>query len=312
MKKIQILLSTYNGEKYLEQQLESYIALDNFQDVGVIIRDDGSHDGTCEILRRYSEKHGFTVIYGDNIGLNKSLHELIKHRDREYEYFAFSDQDDFWLPEKLSRAVNMLDGARDGAPTLYAALSYITDDNLEKKGVTLNPTKEISFYNSMVQNVCIGHTQVFDNAMAELLEMHFSESMYLMDYWAYMTASCFGKIVFDSVPTTLYRQHSSNAVGYDSSKIKTAFRRVKRALTTRDAEAKIRHLEAFKSEFAENLDAQYLEAADDFLNSRKNFFTRLSYIFRTPARRQSLFENIVFRMMYLFGKYNYKNKDRDK
>ena len=80
MKKIQILLSTYNGEHFLREQLDSFLRLEGFDNVAVLIRDDGSTDSTRDILREYSEKHGFEVILGDNVGLNASMMELTSGR----------------------------------------------------------------------------------------------------------------------------------------------------------------------------------------------------------------------------------------
>ena len=108
MKEVEILLSTYNGEKHLREQLDSFVSLENFSSVKVLIRDDGSTDSTREILCEYRDKHGFEVIFGENIGLNLSLHQLILAADKEMKYFAFSDQDDVWLPDKLTRAISSL------------------------------------------------------------------------------------------------------------------------------------------------------------------------------------------------------------
>ena len=104
MKKIEILLSTYNGEKYLREQLDSFISLENYSDVKVLIRDDGSTDSTRAILEEYRIQHGFEVILGDNIGLNASMHLLMLAADRECEYFAFSDQDDSRWDKQVSLA----------------------------------------------------------------------------------------------------------------------------------------------------------------------------------------------------------------
>ena len=100
-KRIQILMSTYNGEKYLREQLDSFVNLDNFEEVKVLIRDDGSTDSTLEILDEYRLKYGFEIIKGINIGLNKSMMNLFKECDMECDYFAYSDQDDVCLSDKL-------------------------------------------------------------------------------------------------------------------------------------------------------------------------------------------------------------------
>ena len=137
VKDIQIFLSTYNGEKYLRQQLDSFVALSDFDRIKVLVRDDGSTDGTREILKEYEEKHGFEIILGENIGLNASMHELVLASDPECRFFAFSDQDDVWLENKICRAVEHLAPfAESDIPVLYAASSTLVDNEMNVLGHT--------------------------------------------------------------------------------------------------------------------------------------------------------------------------------
>ncbi len=312
MKKTQILLSTYNGEGYLREQLDSYLGLRGFSDISVLIRDDGSADGTPDILREYSEKYGFSVIYGENIGLNASLRELISNRDRTASYFALSDQDDVWLPDKIAAAQEALGGKDDAKPQLYAAVSHITDEKLNIVGSTLNPKRPPSFYNALVENVCIGHTQVLNAEAAKLADELYSPDMVIMDYWIYLLVSAFGEITFDPTPTTLYRQHGQNSIGYETGFFKRLFKRLKRALTTSRAKGNTRQLAAFLDLTRDRLPEEYLLEARRFLEKQRKFFTRLSYIFTAKAYRHSAAEGFVFRIMYLFGKYKIKKQKSDK
>jgi glycosyltransferase involved in cell wall biosynthesis len=104
-KKIQILLATYNGERYLREQLDSFLALDNYEQVKVLVRDGGSTDGSLRILAEYEEHHGFEVIRGENAGFTACMFELFRRSDPACAYFATSDQDDVWLPDKLSAGI---------------------------------------------------------------------------------------------------------------------------------------------------------------------------------------------------------------
>lgn len=311
MKKIQILLSTYNGEKFIREQLDSYLALDNFNNVKVLIRDDGSSDSTVEILREYRNKYGFEVLEGNNIGLNASMHELILRRDKSCSYFAFSDQDDVWLPDKLSSAVNFIEEQKCSAPLLYAAMSYITDEELHITGKTFAPQKKLSFYNAITQNVCIGHTSVFNEELAVLLDRNYPVDIYtrihIIDYWTYMLAGACGKVVFEFKPTALYRQHGNNVVGYKSG-VRSLFMRLRRALTTDNANKNSRQLKAFLETYSDIIPEEYKAEGEKFLKKQKNVFTRLGYVLTTKAYRQTRGENLIFRLMYLFGKYKIKSK----
>lgn len=310
MKKIQILLSTYNGEKYLREQLDSFLSLENYDDVKVLVRDDGSTDSTRDILIEYRDSHGFEIILGENVGVNMSFHQLLLGADPECEYFAFSDQDDVWLPNKLSRAVERLseDGGHQ-APKLYCACSYLTDENLEINGHTLIPKKKLSFYNAMVQNVAVGHTQVFNRELLILLSREFSEDMGITDHWAYLLASTAGQVVYDKEPTTFYRQHGNNLIGYGHSFLVSFKNRIKRAFSSVPQE-KTRQLEAFLDCYGEDMDIEHKKELENFLSSQKNVFKRLSYLCGSRVYRQTLAETLVFYIMYFFGRYKIKNKRR--
>lgn len=104
---VSVLMSTYNGAKYIREQIDSIL---NQKDVNVelLIRDDGSSDNTAEICKEYQKKNTNIRFYqGENIGVGKSFMELLK-KAPEADYYSFSDQDDVWLEDKLSRAVKMI------------------------------------------------------------------------------------------------------------------------------------------------------------------------------------------------------------
>lgn len=301
-KKIQILLSTYNGERYLREQLDSYIALENFDEVKVLIRDDGSTDGTPAILNEYKDKYGFQIIEGKNIGLNASMYELIRLRDTSCDYFSFSDQDDVWLKDKLTRGISALE-KYGTSPALYVACSYLTDSDLNITGHTFIPKRPLTFYNAMIQNVCPGHAQICNSALANVIDGKDSKHMMVFDYWVYLIASCVGKAVFDPNPTTYYRQHGLNAIGCEHSKIKVIKTRIKRVKTKVSAD-NARQLKSLYRICSDIMPENYKKETERFFEKQKNFFTRLSYIFNSKVYRQTFIETLIFRLMYLFGRYN--------
>ena len=308
MKRIQILLSTYNGEKYLREQLDSFAALEGFDSVKVLIRDDGSRDGTRFLLKEYRERYGFDVIYGENVGLNASMHRLFLAADVSCNYFAYADQDDRWLPHKLTRAVKMLDAldGGGGTPLLYSARSTLTDESLTPVGATVYPRREPSFYNAMIQNVCPGHSQVFNRPLLEILKRYLAPRTYVIDHWIWLCATAFGKFVLDREETTLYRQHGHNVIGYGASRaelLRNRFRQVFRNVPMRHGA----QLADFLAYFGDEMPTEYREEAERFLNA-KGFFGRLGYLFRRRVFRQGVFENLCFGLVYLLGRYKYENK----
>ena len=109
--KVAVLLSTYNGEKYIRCQLESILNQRLDREFSIFVRDDGSNDNTVQILESYND-HRIVITRGNNLGANRSFLELIK-KDKslpsEYEFFSFADQDDQWHLDKLQIAVDMLE-----------------------------------------------------------------------------------------------------------------------------------------------------------------------------------------------------------
>ena len=300
--KIQILLSTYNGEKYLREQLDSYIALENFDEVKVLIRDDGSTDGTLEILNEYKDKYGFEIIEGKNVGLNASMYELMKLRDTNCYYFSFSDQDDVWLKDKLTRGISALE-KYGTSPALYVACSHLTDSDLNITGHTFIPKRPLTFYNAMIQNVCPGHAQICNRALAEKIDGRYSEYMMVFDYWVYLIASAVGEVVFDPEPTTYYRQHGLNSIGCEHSKLKMLKTRINRVKTKVSAD-NAKQLNALRNVCSDIIPENCKIECDKFFKNQKNFFTRLCYIFSSRVYRQTPVETLIFRLMYLFGRYN--------
>jgi len=159
--RVQILLSTYNGEKFLEEQLESILNQKGDFSLKILVRDDGSQDRTLEILEKYSKKIEMQIIRGENIGVNNSLRELFMNCDIDCDYFAISDQDDVWLENKLQTAIESL-SKNENKLKMFASRSLVTDINMNVVGKTQDPGNRLSYYNAMVQNVCPGHTQVFN------------------------------------------------------------------------------------------------------------------------------------------------------
>ncbi len=301
--KIQILLSTYNGESFLREQLDSFLSLDNYNDVKVLIRDDGSTDKTLSILHEYRDKFGFNIIEGNNIGLNASMYELLKHRDKDCEYYSFSDQDDVWLKDKLSRGISELKKSDGNTPMLYVACSYLTDASLSVNGHTFVPKRKLSFYNAMIQNVCPGHAQICNKAFMDVLAERYSDDIMVFDYWSYLLASAIGKVIFDPTPTTLYRQHKSNAIGCEHSRLKILKIRIARVKSKVSVE-NARQLKALYKVCSDVMPDEYKEETVRFFNGQRNFFTRIGYLLRSKAYRQTPIETFIFRIMYLFGRYN--------
>ncbi len=302
-KRVQILLSTYNGECYLREQIESFLTLDRYEQIKVMIRDDGSTDNTVMILKEYEKKSNFNIVYGENLGITGSYMWLLKHYDKECDYFAFSDQDDIWLPDKIAIALDLLDGEQQNKPLLFASLSHIVDEKLNSLGSSRLPVRGISYYNAMIQNVLPGHTQVINKALLEIVLDKGCTDVHVIDWWYYLAASAVGEILFYPEFTVLHRQHGDNAVGVEKNPVKNLVKRLKYIKDGR-GNAFSKQLNSFYTRYDDMMPEEFRIETEMFFSSMRSFFMRVYYVLHCKVYRQSPIENLLFKTLYILGKYN--------
>ena len=214
MNKVTVLLSSYNGETYLEEQLDSIIAQKDVR-TGILVRDDGSTDGTCDILDRWQQKGDLRWYRGENMGPARSFMELLRQAGDSC-YYAFSDQDDYWLPDKLKTAVDRLEGY-DKRPARYFCQTELVDRNLNRvNSVIIHP--RLTFGESLVYQFVGGCTMVMNGALRDIILKYEPKYLSMHDVWIYDVAQAIGAhVVFDHIPHILYRQHGGNVTGQTTS-----------------------------------------------------------------------------------------------
>lgn len=225
---IQVLMSTYNGMKYIGEQLKS-IYEQSGVDVSLLVRDDGSTDETCALLDDEQAAGRLTWYTGENLGPAFSFWHLLQHAP-ESEFYAFCDQDDVWDKDKLSTAVGMLNAAGD-APALYFCQTRLVDSSLnEIPSVSISPL--LTYGEALLYHFVTGCTVVMNNALRKELIKYTPSFMRMHDIWVYNVAQAIGaRIFFDKTSHISYRQHSSNVIGQiNSSKFvwKNRWKRLKK------------------------------------------------------------------------------------
>lgn len=305
-KRIAVLLSAYNGEKYIEKQIESILNQKNIESLNLIVRNDGSKDGTIDVLHRLQKEHSNIEILDEvNIGLVASFLRLLKYAYKQgYDYYSFSDQDDYWQTEKLSVAIKALES--HDRPCMYASCSTIANDDLEPMGITTQTkNRDITFFNSAIQNICPGHNQVLNHAMAKMVinKTKYSPEIYSQDMWITTVASVTGTIIFDNTPHTLYRQHASNQLSFGKSKVEWVKDHIKRLQKDEGKKIAIQ-LKYFCECYSEYLTVDQEEEIKRFFESQSTVIKRMSYIAHTKFYRQRKYETPMFKMIYLLGEYN--------
>jgi rhamnosyltransferase len=214
MKRVTVLMSVYNGQRYLKEQIDSILNQKNI-DVNIIIRDDGSTDYTINVLNEYSNNPQIQIHSGKNVGCARSFMELIYNCNMETEYYAFSDQDDFWLENKLCRAVEKLDEFPTDNESLYYSATKRVGADLEE---ITNPYKRDyhveKFPGVLLAPSAAGCTMVFNQRLFEMLKKYTPQYLHMHDAWVICVCSAVkGNIFYDSESYILYRQHENNVVG---------------------------------------------------------------------------------------------------
>lgn len=210
MSKCLVLLSTYNGEKYLKELMDSVIAQENIQ-IDVLIRDDGSTDSTLNILSKYENDH-IRVYYGDNLKPAKSFLDLIFQSSDQYDYYALCDQDDVWQNDKICSAIKCIQNIK--GPALYSSAVNVTDANLKfiRKAIThntfTNPLYDILMYGTP------GCTFVFNRDLMLELKKYRPQIVSMHDSWiSFVCLAVGGEFYSDKNAYISYRQHESNVLG---------------------------------------------------------------------------------------------------
>ncbi len=304
-KTVLVLMSTYNGEKYLKEQLESILAQDGVK-VSLLVRDDGSADNTLPLLTEYASHYpNIMVEFGDNLGFAMSFMTLLYKAETlpVFDYYAFSDQDDIWLPDKLLSAVSMLEKAENScAPNLYFSNATAVDESLTPLFNTCGTTPTITKATSLVRYFMLGCTMVFNRPLVNIVfENRPSKPVLMHDLWLNQTCVFLGEIIYDSTSHILYRQHRNNAAGVGNS-LKQRIHRLIKSFKTyerrhfREINAK-NLLSAYQS-LLSDADYQLISIVADYRNS---FSNRLRLLRNKEINMGSRFSDIYIKLRVLFG-----------
>ena len=297
MEKVCVLMSTYNGEKYLNEQMDSILNQKNIE-VDILVRDDGSTDNTLNILKEYIKKYKNISYYtGTNLRSAKSFMNLL-FTAKEYNYYAFSDQDDVWDKNKLYVAVSKL---KEGY-NLYGGKKSIVDSELKK----MNCEDEIPFslnLGSVILRCRIaGCTMVFDKKLREELLKYNRKVISMHDSWVLKVAASIGKIFYDQKEYILYRQHSNNVVGAKKNFIKQFKERILN-LKKRKEQSSVRILMARElyDNYSDFLSKNDKENLYYFVNYKENYEYRLKLLKNNFICGDNLLDTFFIKVLILLG-----------
>lgn len=219
---VNILLATYNGSKYIKEQLDSLVA-QTYSNITIYIRDDGSTDNTVSLIQNYiaSNNSSREIILLENNGINlrcpASFYEILK-KCRQADYYAFCDQDDIWYPDKIAWAIEKLEAhpQKESSCVYFSAYEYYTDKGeflrhspVQKENLALS---DVLYYTP-----ASGFVIVFNESARQEFFLHVDPGKELHDRWILRSAACFGNIIYDSRSSATHIRHSDAVTAEDSS-----------------------------------------------------------------------------------------------
>lgn len=261
---VSVLMSTYNGEKYLEEQIDSILNQTGVK-VKLLIRDDGSSDKTAGICRQYADRYDNITFYqGENLGVGRSFLELLR-KSSKADYYSFADQDDVWLEDKLQRAVCMIKKAENAngqferrgylisvqelkdtvkskeagnIGILYASNQTLVDKELNYIEDRIIDIEQSNLYYCISNNVIYGCTMVMNHVCRmNIVQQDIDEAIIKRknhDGWSLYHTFVTGEVIYDCESRILYRQHSNNVVGgFDINRKTTVMDRVNNLISSK-------------------------------------------------------------------------------
>lgn len=296
-----VLMSAYNGEHYIEKQIDSILSQKGIE-LRLIIRDDGSKDQTPQILKRYEKRYPDTiqVFYGENVGIHKSFAALMQNAVRS-EYIAFADQDDVWDKDKLYIAITKLNKL---SADFYSSASRLADTELNDYGRTTSNPKLHRHYMMTKSSLLTPGTQGCTIVITEKLFQSLIEKgipdYYGHDTWitvaAYYTCNC----LYDKKPHMSYRQHDNSWTGNRKNRIRQLKREFLFFMAGMDRYTKLAKdiLERYSDKLSLE-DKKILVIMSDRNRTVKN---KLTLFFDHKFRKYGILQNLFFKIFILFGK----------
>ncbi|MBV9774693.1 MAG: glycosyltransferase family 2 protein [Gemmatimonadetes bacterium] len=294
---VQVLLSTYNGAEFLRPLLRS-LDEQSHPHLRLLVRDDGSTDGTVELIRKHAGRIPVELRPGGHMGLPATYFELLRESSPDAELFAFCDQDDVWLRDKVARAVEWLEGTDPSLPAMYCGRTQYVDRDLHPLGTSELPSRPLTFQHALMQNVATGCTIVMNRAARDLLAESTSEGAFMHDAWAYLVVAAFGTVLYDPVPMILYRQHESNTIGRPRGWLVRLTRFARHGWNW----PYLVQAAHFDRLYGARLGGEDRVALDRLLQSRRSFPRRVRYALSMDSHRHAVGDDLAFRLLFITGR----------
>lgn len=306
MEKVTVVMSTFNGQKYIAQQIQS-IFNQNDVLVDLWIFDDGSSDQTIEILKEFclTNSNIHIIKNSKTKGPAQSFLDGLRNVPNS-EYFAFSDQDDVWDPDKLSSAISfMTSHDKFIGPKLYFSKARLVDENLRSFGMADYKDGVLSVPEIFTRNNGVGCTFVFNTALREVVIrgcIEFENNEVMHDQWLYAICQLVGgKVYFDKTSHIKYRQHYNNVVGGKNRNIlKKAF---SSGFLASGNSRRFKFVVSLRRGFYEQATSKNKRLLTTACEYKQNMASRLKWMRSYAISSDNLLHKVEICSLILFGRY---------
>ncbi len=297
-KKVAVIMSTYNGEKFIKEQLDS-ILNQTYKNVEIVVRDDGSKDKTVEIIKEYQKTNKNIILHeGENLGFIKSFFELLKLV--EADYYSYADQDDIWIENKIELAVNSLNKLDNSKPNMAFGNSDYYNEDMKFIGHG-EKNKKYSFLSALFSCVGQGMTMTVNKKTRDMIIEDTPKTCFFHDWWTYLLCIGLGNVAYDNVTTVKYRRRKENATSEGQGYFRLIMWRIKNLLFSNGMKDIKQQMINFKDYYYYELSEDKKEILDLFANKEYNFFNSIKKAFYPKRIRRSIIDDFMLRIIFLIG-----------
>lgn len=297
-KKVAVVMSTYNGERFIREQLDS-ILNQTYKNIEIIVRDDGSKDGTVQVVKEYMQKYSnITLHEGKNLGFIKSFFELLKLVDADY--YSYADQDDVWIENKIELAVNSLNKLDNSVPNMAFGNSDYYDEDMKLIGPGPK-NKKYSFVKALFSCCGQGMTMTVNKRTRDMIIENTPKTCFFHDWWTYLLCIGLGNVAYDNVTTVKYRRRKQNATSEGQGYLRLLAWRIKHLIVNDGMKDIKQQMLNFKEFYYYQLLEEKRKALDLFANQEYTFKNAMKKAFYPKRLRNNFIDDIMLRVIFIMG-----------
>lgn len=307
-KSVTIAMATYNGAKHIRMQLDSLLA-QTYENIRIVIRDDGSKDATLEVIKEYQKKTDKITLLpsdGRNLKCPGSFYEILRECEPS-DYYAFCDQDDIWYPQKIEWAVEKLQETEkketvNQQPLLYlSSYDYYTEDN---KFIRKFPEQKehITVRDVMYYTPGSGFTLVFNEPLRKKMILEKTPGDEMHDKWMIRGAACFGTIVYDKRSTAKHIRYEDSVTAEDAGNANLLVHFIKDELLSDTAVLAKNYLKYYYDVFREELKTEDKKTMELFIKEPAGITGWFQKVFYPHRLRMRFPGEVALRLLFFIGK----------